>query len=61
MIEGLSSQHGTLPVTLGITDQIRVVRRLVFHMLATLAPYADRVLVLCAPPGTMTSQLGCAS
>ena len=49
MIEGLSSQRATLPVNLGITDQIRVVRRLVFHMLATLAPYADRVLVLCVP------------
>jgi predicted phosphodiesterase len=49
MIESLTSQAGKLPNNLGITEQIRVVRRLVFHMMATLAPYADRVLVMCVP------------
>jgi hypothetical protein len=32
-----------------VSEQVRVVRRLLMHMLATLAPMADRVLVLCVP------------
>ena len=46
LIEGMTSQGGRLRLDLGVTEQVRVVRRLLLHFLATLAPLADRVVCL---------------
>lgn len=48
LIEGSTSQNGRLPRDIPVSEQVRVVRRLLMH-LATLAPMADRVLVMCVP------------
>jgi hypothetical protein len=44
-IEGLVSQNGRLPLDISVTEAVRVVRRLMLHQLAVLAPLADRILV----------------
>ena len=44
-IEGYVSQNGKLPLDVSITEAVRIVRRLMLHQLAVLAPLADRVLV----------------
>jgi hypothetical protein len=49
IIEGSASQGGRLPNDLGVTEQVRVARRLIIHMLGRLAPLSDRVLVLTVP------------
>lgn len=50
-IEGLVSQGGKLVARLdiSITEQVRVYRRLLTHIVAELAPYGDRVIVPVLP------------
>jgi hypothetical protein len=40
-----SWQNGKLPLDVSITEAVRIVRRLMLHQLAVLAPLADHVLV----------------
>ncbi|HEY2639798.1 MAG TPA: hypothetical protein VGI66_07915 [Streptosporangiaceae bacterium] len=49
LIEGSTSQHSALPNDVPVTEQVRIVRRLIVHMLGKLAPYADAVLVETVP------------
>jgi hypothetical protein len=49
LIEGITSQGGRLPNDLGITEQVRVVRRLLLHFFGRLAPLADSVPVMTVP------------
>jgi hypothetical protein len=44
-IEGYVSQNGKLPLDVTVTEAVRIVRRLMLHQMAVLAPLADRVLV----------------
>lgn len=50
-IEGIVSQGGRLAMKLDIsvTEQVRVYRRLLTHIVAELSPYANRVLVPVVP------------
>lgn len=50
-IEGIVSQGGKLVTRLdiSITEQVRVYRRLLMHMIATLAPFAENVVVVVLP------------
>jgi hypothetical protein len=45
LVEGCTSQGGRLANDIGVSEQLRVVRRLLMHFFAVLAPLADRVLV----------------
>src|SRR5262249_8020440 len=49
LIEGITSQGGRLPNDIHVTEQVRVVRRLLIHFFGRLAPMADKVLVLTVP------------
>jgi hypothetical protein len=46
-VEGIISQGGRLATRLDVsaTEQVRIYRRLMLHQIATLAPYADHVIV----------------
>lgn len=50
-IEGIVSQGGRLATRLdvSVTEQVRIYRRLMLHQLATLAPYAEHVIVPVLP------------
>lgn len=50
-VEGLISQGGRLATRLDVsmTEQVRIYRRLMLHMIATLAPYATHVVVPVVP------------
>lgn len=50
-VEGIVSQGGRLATRLDIsvTEQVRVYRRLMLHQIATLAPYAEHVIVPVVP------------
>lgn len=49
LIEGQVSQGSSLPNDIPVPEQVRVCRRLVIHMVATLAGYADNVHVVVVP------------
>lgn len=49
LIEGCTSQGGKLPLDADVTASVRLMRRLILHAVATLAPLADRVLVAACP------------
>jgi hypothetical protein len=50
-IEGIVSQGGRLATRLdvSVTEQVRIYRRLLLHQIATLAPYAEHVIVPVLP------------
>jgi hypothetical protein len=50
-IEGIVSQGGRLATRLdvSVTEQVRIYRRLMLHQIATLAPYAEHVIVPVVP------------
>jgi hypothetical protein len=50
-IEGIVSQGGRLATRLdvSVTEQVRIYRRLLLHQIATLAPYAEHVVVVVVP------------
>lgn len=49
LVEGCTSQGGRLANDLGVSEQLRVVRRLLLHFFAVLAKLADRVMVMVVP------------
>jgi hypothetical protein len=49
VVEGCTSQGGKLRTDLGVSELFRVVRRLLVHFLATLAPLAGKVLLVVCP------------
>jgi predicted phosphodiesterase len=46
LVEGCTSQGGRLANDIGVSEQLRVARRLLLHFFAVLAHLADRVLVI---------------
>jgi hypothetical protein len=50
-IEGIVSQGGRLATRLdvSVTEQVRIYRRLMLHQIATLAPYAEHVIIPVVP------------
>lgn len=50
-VEGIVSQGGKLALRLdlSVTEQVRLYRRLMLHQIATLAPFADEVIVPVVP------------